>query len=390
MEKEIDFLDDAVQFTASEDLATINPNSFKISASRAYGIIADRSTKSVAQNIETSERKKEELRTKMDIANGKIEDKKTVIQSKIDGYLLDIEKINADIAEAKTGKTLDPLYTKKAKIEGYIDKQQKDFDVLSAKETANDNDFADKIDEINAYIEDQKINGAKLDFDLSAGAITVCEEWLTKRLYPQLIGFGSKETEKGQLVEEESMDFLNAHVYRDYMSFKKNPQTEPSEDDYFRGIRDGVLHNFSAPDDDITVDIKNMFTQKTMGKALFSKTIPDIAYYWQGLVYCELYNNQRFEITYVLVDMPDKLIMQMAKNELGWLFQQNPTFEADYENFAKQFKYKDVPAYLKQKRFAFKKNDADIEKLKHKVRECRRYIAYLIEQIIEHEKNNCL
>lgn len=74
-------------------------------------------------------------------------------------------------------------------------------------------------------------------------------------------------------------------------------------------------------------------------------------------------------IVYTLMSMPEEMIEREARFRLGPNFTQE-----QYKEFAAQFKYDDLPPFLRLKEFPIAYDADKIEAIRRRVEQCREYI----------------
>lgn len=198
--------------------------------------------------------------------------------------------------------------------------------------------------------------------ELPAGAKTYCEMWLKQQLYARRREFTSKYTDKGNMVEEQSLETI-----RQFLGLEKLVKNdEYFDNEYSHGTPDVVETAY-------LVDAKNSWD--CFSFPLFDDEIPYDENYWQGQVYMALTGKPLVKFIYVLSDTPEKLIINEAKSYC-WKngFEMCPKF---VDEFREKLTYPNVPAELKIKCFDVFRNNADIEKIKLRVDMCRHYIKSL-------------
>ena len=110
---------------------------------------------------------------------------------------------------------------------------------------------------------------------LSKTTASYCEEWLKEQIYGRKKEFTSKYTNKGNIVEQSSLDFVASEL--GYGSLVKNE--ESFMNDFLTGTPDAIL-------DDHIIDVKNSWDCFTF--PLFFNNVPNKAYYWQAQGYLAL------------------------------------------------------------------------------------------------------
>lgn len=205
--------------------------------------------------------------------------------------------------------------------------------------------------------------------NLSKTCITYLRKWADEKIYKRKVQFSSKQTDKGNLVEDVSIDYASIHLEWGLVS--KN--LERFHNEWAHGEPDLVLEN-EVP------DIKSSYTHETF--PLYSPELENKDYEWQDLVYQWLTGIQKGSIVFVLTSMPDEMIRKEAR-----FSKQLPEgyTEQEYEEFAAQFRYDELPPYLRIKQYDVEYSEEKIEAIKTRVNECRKYIETVL--IPEVEKN---
>lgn len=185
---------------------------------------------------------------------------------------------------------------------------------------------------------------------LSKTASSYCQQWLKEQIYGRKKEFDSKYTNKGNIVELESLNYIAKEL--DYDSIVKNE--ESFENEFLTGTPDAIL-------DDHIIDVKNSWDCFTF--PLFYSYVPSKDYYWQAQGYMALVGCDSYRLIYTLMDTPEELI---EKEYFG--------SDLDYEAFSSHYKYKGIESKYRIKVFDIYKNFEDIEKIYTRVEECREYI----------------
>lgn len=198
--------------------------------------------------------------------------------------------------------------------------------------------------------------------EISVGAKTFCETWAKEQLYNRRKVFSSKYTDKGNVMEDNSIDTVAEHF--NYGLLIKNEHE--LFNDFMTGTPDLILP-------ELIIDVKNSWDPFTF--PLFDKKVKS-DYYWQGQVYMRLCNTKRFKLVYVLSDTPVHLI----RKEAYWYAKDNgyeDLTEDLYREFEKRMTYSDVSMDLKIKSYDIELNMSDIELIEKQVIKCRNYIQTL-------------
>ena len=208
----------------------------------------------------------------------------------------------------------------------------------------------------------------KLKADKEAGLLgetakTYCETWVKEQLYNRRKEFTSKQTEKGNIMEDNSIDFIANQLGLGMLL--KNEQYYSNE--FMTGTPDVVLPK-------LIIDVKNSWDCFTF--PLFETDIPNKVYYWQAQGYLNLTGRDDYKLIYVLSDTPDHLITREA-----YFYAKNNGYDEVttemFNEFSDKMTYSDIPDHLKIKVFNISRNDSDIERIKQQVIKCRNYIETL-------------
>lgn len=202
------------------------------------------------------------------------------------------------------------------------------------------------------------------------GNKTYCDTWIKEQLYGRKKEFTSKTTQKGNIVEDNSIDFIADQLKLGFLL--KNEKHY--EDAFMAGTPDIVIK-------DLIIDAKNSWDCFTF--PLFEEKLPSTAYYWQAQGYMNLTGIDKYKVAYVLSDTPQNLI----ERDAYWHCMNNGYDDLDidiYKEFETKMTYSNISNKLKLKVFDIQKNESDIQKIKDKVIMCREYINQQLK-LINHE-----
>ncbi|MGB3070942.1 MAG: hypothetical protein WBC18_20485 [Ottowia sp.] len=129
---------------------------------------------------------------------------------------------------------------------------------------------------------------------LSEGAKTYLEKCAKQLFYDYDPEKGSKETEKGIVVEDDSIELYNSVFFA---SHKKNSR---------RINADFLTGECDIEAEEETIDVKSSWSLDTFPAS--SRAADKKEYEWQGRAYMHLYNKPRHRVAFCLVDTPDHLI----------------------------------------------------------------------------------
>ena len=178
-----------------------------------------------------------------------------------------------------------------------------------------------------------------------------CQDWLKEQIYGRKKEISSKYTDKGNKVEQESLNYVAENL--GYDKLIKNEKS--FENDFLTGTPDAILT-------DHLIDVKNSWDCYTF--PLFFDAIPNKGYYYQAQGYMALTRLDNYKLIYTLMDTPDDLI----KREYKFSNSDN------YDLFSQHYKYSHVDSRYRIKVFNIKRDDFVIESIYKRVLDCREYI----------------
>lgn len=202
---------------------------------------------------------------------------------------------------------------------------------------------------------------------LSKTTQSYCETWLKERLYNSYYEFSSKFTEKGLIVEDQSIDFIADNL--GYGFLIKNE--DHFENEHLTGTPDIITN-------DTIIDVKNSWD--CFSFPIFEYDIPNKDYWYQLQGYMALTGKEKARLIYVLSDTPENLI----EREAYWWCKNNGFDDLDmdvYKRFLKNKTYPDVQNNLKIKTFEITRDNEAIQAIYDRVELCREYIETLKQKI---------
>ena len=195
---------------------------------------------------------------------------------------------------------------------------------------------------------------------ISKTTATFLQQWYKEQLYDRRKEFTSKYTEKGLLMESESISYLES-TNADFGFLLKNEQW--FENDFMHGTPDVVLS-------DRIIEMKNSWDCFTF--PLFD-TEPDKGYEWQVQAYMELTGRKQATIAYMLMNTPDVIIDKAIRSKMYEL----GTDEIDVEleqSIMDSMRYDNISPKLRIKLFNVQYDPDAIEQIRVRVEECRAYL----------------
>lgn len=241
------------------------------------------------------------------------------------------------------------------------------YDLIEAEKRGSKsaNNLYDKVCKLDS--EALQLFQTKDEILLSGTCQTFLEGWLKTKLYNRRKEFHSKYTDKGNEVEDDSLDFVAAKL--GYGMLLKNE--EHFGNDYMNGTPDAIPA-------EVVIDVKNSWDPFTF--PLFDTEIPTEGYWWQLQGYMELTGRDKAELIYTLMDTPAHLIEREARYyslRMGF----GELEQELYEEFVAKMTYPDIPDNLKIKRFTIEKDSEAIERIESRVKDCRVYIEGLLKGV---------
>ena len=200
---------------------------------------------------------------------------------------------------------------------------------------------------------------------LSQTTKSYLEQLCKEIIYNTKYTFSSKYTDKGNIVEDNSIDFIAEQL--EYGMLIKNEQYYSN--DFICGTPDIITN-------DEVIDVKNSWDCFTF--PLFSDEVPNKDYYYQLQCYMALTGLKKAKLIYVLSDTPISII----EKEAYWYCKNNGYDELDmdiYKEFEQRMTYKDVSPDAKIKVFDIEHNDDVIAEIYERVNLCRDYVKELIK-----------
>ena len=194
-------------------------------------------------------------------------------------------------------------------------------------------------------------NPARKTETISKTTMSYCQDWLKEQIYGRKKEFSSKYTDKGNKVEQESLNYVAENL--GYDELIKNEKS--FENDFLTGTPDAILT-------DHIIDVKNSWDCYSF--PLFFDAIPNKTYFYQAQGYMALTGLDNYKLIYTLMDTPDELI------EREYKFSNSD----NYESFSNHYKYSHIDSKYRIKVFDIKRDNAVIENIYKRVIDCREYI----------------
>lgn len=227
--------------------------------------------------------------------------------------------------------------------DGLTDKQAEMLDELLSKIKLTDKQ-AEKRDEL--------LVKRDAPIELSAGAKTLIEEYIDRKVYNYYEDFSNPKTQKGWAVESDSIDIYNRLFFTDHKKLEEGDKYYELEWGILKGHPDVVdVANRRV------IDIKSSWTKKTFPKT--KEKAYDIGYQWQVKTYLYMLTKMtgeqwRFgEVAHVLATTPEEI---------------KPDWENDSLHYAD-----DLDDHLRVTVCEVELTDADIKKIESRIEVAIKY-----------------
>lgn len=278
--------------------------------------------------------------------------------------------------------------------------QQEEYEKIVKKESKSAQNKLDKLNKLKASIPELEKN--KDDINLSDTALSTVIEVYAQARHHRREDMTNKFLEKGNRREDDAITLLSRVLKR---FFKKNAIRLNNE--YVTGEPDIFIGNIIEEAEE-TLDTKSSWSYITFLKAWFLHTqfgkINPI-YYWQGQAYMWLTGAKKHTICYCLVNGTAQGIMDEKKKayyQIEYIFEhldenarlakyaekcrqieinhifdlqefrkENPYFDFDNDVTTWDF---DIPLVDRVYTISFDRNEEDIERLRLRIIDCRKYM----------------
>jgi hypothetical protein len=199
---------------------------------------------------------------------------------------------------------------------------------------------------------------------LSQTAKTYIHELVLQDKYGIRKEFSSRYTDKGNEVENESINLVNEVL--DVGFIYKNE--EFFENDWITGTPD-------VNTDEVLLDVKSSWDGTTF--PFFETEIPTKDYFYQLQGYMWLTGKQQSMLCYCLIDTPADMVASEVKRQHYILNKIEEDLELTREIESKHI-FSHIPKNRRVKVFYVQKDEAVIERIKEQVELCREYYNTLI------------
>ena len=199
---------------------------------------------------------------------------------------------------------------------------------------------------------------------ISKTAQTYCKKWYKEQIYNRKEEVFNKYFDKGNIVEDNSIDFIAK--YLDYDSLSKNGRSYVNE--YMTGTPDLVT-------EDGVIEVKNSWN--CFSFPLLEDKIPNINYFYQVQGYMKLTGLNKAKLIYTLMDTPENLI----EKEYHKLNYEPDTFcldgSSDWDVFKEKYIFSNLEDKYLIKIFEISYDEKVINEIIERVEKCREYLDKL-------------
>lgn len=207
------------------------------------------------------------------------------------------------------------------------------------------------------------VNSRSKKEKLSKTTQTFLTEIYVEEVFGRSYEIHNKFLDKGNYAEEDSLDLLTAVDKKFYVKNKNELSNK-----YVKGTPDVISPR-------LIIDIKTKWDLLCFAKE--NGTNKD--YYWQLQGYMDLTKKKRAKLVYTLVNTPEHLIAQEVSREFYRTGVDDGSKEmADLEEKIRHnMTYDDIPQKLRVKKYDFRYNSDDIQKLYERIEIARDYLNNL-------------
>ena len=201
---------------------------------------------------------------------------------------------------------------------------------------------------------------------LSKTCKTYLQELAIEEMYGIKKEFSSRYTDKGNLVERESIDL--AQDVLDYGFMYKNE--EHFNNDFLTGTPD-------VNTDNILLDVKSSYDATTF--PFFAEDIPNKDYYYQLQGYMALCNKRKSVLAYCLINTPSEIVEDEVRRE-HWKNHLIDESEELRQEVEAKHNFDHIPAEKRIKTFEVRYDKDVVKAIYDRVKECREYYKTLIDE----------
>lgn len=202
---------------------------------------------------------------------------------------------------------------------------------------------------------------------LSQTAKTYLKELALEHKYGIKKDFSSRYTDKGLIQENYAIE-MSSRVLGLPFALKND---QYFENDFIKGTPDLIL-------EDEIVDIKCSWDGTTF--PWFEDELPNKDYYWQMIGYMWLTGRKRARIVYCLVDTPEDIVQDEIRRTSWKKFEIDVTEETETEVRAKH-EFSHISENKRVRAFLVELNEANVEQIKERILEAKKYYDELIERL---------
>jgi len=194
---------------------------------------------------------------------------------------------------------------------------------------------------------------------LSQTSITSIETWYKEKLYGRRKEFTAKQTDKGNIVEEESIEY--AAKVLGWAAFQAVKNEERFENNWLTGIPDLF-----------GIDMKNSYD--CFGFPYFASETITKENFAQMQSYMDLTGLNTYQVVYTLMDMPMDMVADEAFKDWKYKHKEKIEYTEVFEMVRAKHTYSHLPDSLRIRVFEVQRDQEFIDKLHMRVEYANEYI----------------
>jgi hypothetical protein len=199
-----------------------------------------------------------------------------------------------------------------------------------------------------------------------------CKSYIQELVLEDLYGikkeFSSRYTDKGNEVENESLELCERVLD---LGFTQKNETF-FENEWIKGTPDAL-------GDKYVLDVKSSWSASTF--PFFEDEVPNKDYYWQMQGYLWLTGKNYAILSYCLINTPEEIVNDEIRRMAWKKFELEPS-EDTIRDVMALHNFDHISEHRRVKSWLIDKNEADIDAIKTRVEECRKYYNELLNLIM--------
>jgi hypothetical protein len=212
--------------------------------------------------------------------------------------------------------------------------------------------------------------------ELSKGVKTYLEQLHKEEVFDKREEIRSKYLDKGIQCEEESLSLYTEVT--GVLVINNNGKKNRTDDEGSRRTNEFI----TGQPDNKQGKIREFKTSWSLATyPMHEDSITNVDYWWQCQGYMELFNLEKAELIYCLVDTPEELINDEMRRT-GWKLGFTADIPDDLEKeIRRNMTFSDIPAELRVKVFPVERDRLAMRQLEEQLIRCRTYMNQLSERL---------